>query len=153
MSDAFVSATFDFGDVDQGIAAMERRTHALGPAFRELKKPMRDDQRDHGKKQRGPFAQWARRSPRTLEFYRDHGRKRAPRPLGRLLSAVKYTATAYGVVGESRVAWSKVHMDGGVVGRGVKLKARPFLWLSRKLLDIAERVLERSLTDAFGGKR
>ena len=150
MSDLFVAATVDFGDVEQGIDAMERRAHALGPAFRDLKKPMRDDQRDHGKKQRGPFGAWARRSPKTLEFYREHGRKRMPRPLGRLPTAVKYTATAFGVTGESRVAWSAVQQEGGTVGRGVKLKARPFLWLSRRLLDIAENVIGGAVEAAWG---
>lgn len=151
MSNAFVSATVDIGDVDKGIAAMERRSHALGPAFRELKKPMRVDQKDHGKQQRGPFGTWARRSPRTLEFYRAHGRKRIPRPLGKLITAIKYTANAHSVTGESRAGWSSAQQDGGVVGRGVRLKARPFMWLSRKLLDLAEETFERAILSAYGG--
>ena len=150
MSGLFVAASVDFGDVEQGIDAMERRAHALGPAFRDLKKPMREDQRDHSKKQRGPFGSWARRSPKTIEFYREHGKKRIPRPLGRLPSAVKYTAMPWGLVGESRVAWSAVQQEGGKVGRGVTLKARPFLWLSRKLLDVAENVIGAAVEAAWG---
>lgn len=153
MSGAFVAATIDIGDVEEGIAAMERRARALGPAFRELQKPMRDDQKDHGKQQRGPFGSWARRSPRTLDFYRSHGRKRIPKPMGRLISAVKYASTAYSLSGESRVAWSGAQQDGGVVGRGARIKARPFLWLSRRLLDIAETIFERTILDGYGGRR
>jgi hypothetical protein len=152
VSDLFVSATVHFDDAEQGIDAMERRARALGPAFRELKAPMRADQKEHGKQERGPFGSWARRSPKTLEFYRSHGRKRIPKPQGRLLSAVKYTSTAYSLIGESRVPWSGAQADGAVVGRGAKLKARPSLWISRKLLDIAEAVIERSLLSAYGGR-
>lgn len=153
MSEAFVSATIDIRDVEKGLGAMERRAKALGPAFRDLKKPLRADQKDHGKRQRGPFGTWARRSPATLEFYRSHGRKRVPRPLGRLIAAVKYTSTPYSVAGESRSGWSEAQQDGGVVGRGVRLKARPFLWLSRKLLELAEETFERTILAAYGGGR
>lgn len=152
MSDLYVSASVELDDVEKGLAAAERSARDLGPAFRELKKPMREDQRDHGKKQRGPFGSWARRSPRTLAFYREH-RRRVPRPLGRLSTAVKYTPTAFGVFGESRAKWSESQQSGGVVGRGVRLRARPFLWLSSKFLDIAERTFERRFLDAFGGGR
>lgn len=152
MSNLFVSATVHFDDVEQGIEAMERRARALGPAFGELKGPMRADQKEHGKQQRGPFASWARRSPKTLEFYRSHGRKRIPKPLGRLLGAVKYTSTAYSLIGESRVPWSGAQQDGATVGRGAKLKPRPFLWISRKLLDVAEDVIERRLLSAYAGR-
>lgn len=151
MSELYVSATVDMGDVEKGLAAAERRAHALGPAFRELKKPMREDQRDHGKRQRGPFGTWARRKASTLAFYRSHGRKRIPRPLGKLSTAITYKATAFGVFAESRAKWSAVHQEGGTVGRGVRLRARPFLWMSTKLLNVAEQVIERSILSAFGG--
>lgn len=151
-ADAYVHVTVETGDVLKGLAEMERRSRQLGPAFRELKKPMRDDQRDHGKRQRGPFGAWARRSPSTLAYYRERGRGRIPRPLGRLLSAIAYSANAYSVTGESRVKWSDVHMTGGAVGHGVRLKARPFMWISTNLLTIAEQVFERTILAAFGGR-
>ncbi len=150
MSAAFLSATLHMGDVDKGLDATARRARALGPAFRDLKKPMREDQKDHGRRQRGPFGTWARRAPSTLAAYRAR-RKRIPRPLGKLLSAIQYKADAGGVSGESRVKWSLAHMDGATVGRGAKLKARPFMWISRKLLDIAEGVIGKRLLSAFGG--
>lgn len=146
----FVSATVNIGDVDKGLDAMKARARALGPAFRELKKPMRADQKDHGKRQRGPFGTWARRAPSTLAAYRAK-RKRIPRPLGKLLSAIAYKADASSVSGESRVAWSEAHMTGATVGRGARLKARPFMWVSRKLMDIAADVIGTRLLSAFGG--
>lgn len=150
--DAFVSATIDIGDVEKGIEAMERRGRTLHPAFSELKKPMRSDQKEHGKQQRGPFGTWARRASSTIEAYRER-RKRVPRPLGKLLSAVQTRANAWSVSVESRVAWSDAHQEGATVGRGVRLKARPFLWLSKKFLDTAEDVFERVLLAAYGGGR
>lgn len=148
----YVSATVDLGDVEQGLDAAKRRAHALGPAFKELKAPMRADQKDHGKRQRGPFGTWARRSPKTLEFYREHGKHRVPRPLGRLSTAVTYTATKFGVFAESRAKWSESQQDGGIVGRGVRLRARPFLWMATKFLQLAEDVIDRHILNGFGGK-
>lgn len=148
---AFVSATVELGDVEKGLDAAARRARSLGPAFRALKKPMREDQKDHGRRQRGPFGAWARRAPSTLAAYRAR-RKRIPRPLGRLLSAVAYKADAGGVSAESRVGWSMAHMEPTRVGRGVKLKARPFLWISRKLLDLAGDAIERVIVADFGGR-
>lgn len=153
MSGAYVSATVDLGDVERGLAAVERSGRDLTPAFRELKKPMREDQKDHGKRQRGPFGTWARRKPSTLAFYRSRGKGRIPRPLGRLSTAVTYTASRFGVFGESRAKWSDVHMTGGVVGKGARLRARPFLWMATKFLDLAERSIERRLLSAYGGSK
>lgn len=151
--EAYLSASLDLKDVEKGLDAATLRSRALGPAFRALKKPMREDQRDHGKRQRGPIASWARRSPRTLAFYRSHGRKSIPRPLGRLSTAVVYKATASGLSATSKAGWSDAQQDGGTVGHGVKLKARPFLWISTKLLDIAEETFERTILAAYGGDK
>ncbi len=150
-ADRFVSATVDIGDVEAGLDAMQKRAHALGPAFRELKIPFKADQKDHGRRKSGPFGAWARRAPSTLAAYRASGKRRLPRPLGKLLSAITYAATTTGVSAESKVGWSDVHQDGGTVGRGSKIPARPFLWISRRLLDVAEDVFNRVMLTAFGG--
>ncbi len=142
----------DLGPVEQGFKAAERRARNLGTAFRELKKPLGEDQKDHGRRQRGPFGQWARRKPSTLAFYRSRGKGRVPRPMGRLPRAVAYESNALGVYGVSRARWSEVHQDGGTAGKGARIRARPFLWLSPKLLDIAENTIERKLLDAYEGK-
>lgn len=147
---AFVSATLDIGDVEEGLAAMQRRARALGPAFRELKRPLRLDQRAHSKKREGPSAIWAPRAASTMARLRAGGR-RARKPLGKLTGAVAYTADATAVRGTSRVLWSGVHQDGGAVGRGARLPARPFLWISDDLLGIAENTLGRALVRAYGG--
>jgi len=146
----YVAATLDIGDVEEGLAAMQRRAHALGPAFRELKTPLRLDQRDHSKKREGPSAMWAPRAASTMAKLRAGGR-RAKKPLGKLSGAVAYTATATAVRARSRVLWSGVHQDGGTVGRGARLLARPFLWISDDMLRIAENTLGGALVRAYGG--
>ena len=146
----FVSATLDIGDVEKGLAAMQRRARVLGPAFRELKRPLRLDQRDHSKRRAGPSAMWAPRAASTMAKLRAGGR-RARKPLGKLSGAVAYTADATAVRARSRVLWSGVHQDGGTVGRGAKLPARPFLWISDDMLRVAEHTLGRALVRAYGG--
>lgn len=150
-ADLFVSATLDIGDVEEGLNAMERRARSLGPAFQELKKPLRLDQRDHSKKRQGPSAMWAPRTASTMERAR-HGGRRMRKPLGRLSGAVSYSADATGVRGVSRVLWSGVHQDGGTVGHRSRLPARPFLWISDAMLGIAENALGSALIRAYGGR-
>jgi phage gpG-like protein len=146
----FVSAMLDIGDVEEGLAAMERRARTLAPAFAALKKPLRLDQRDHSKKRLGPSAMWAPRAPSTIERAR-HGGRHLRKPLGRLTGAVSYTADATAVRGTSRVLWSGVHQDGGTVGRGSRIPSRPFLWISDDMLHIAENTLGGALIRAYGG--
>lgn len=146
----FVYATIDLGDVEAGLDAMARRGRALGPAFRELKKPLRLDQKDHAKRREGPSALWAPRATSTMARLRAGG-KRARKLLGRLPGAVKYTATATAVAGTSRALWSGVHQDGGIVGHGARLPARPFLWISDDMLRVAESTLGAALVRAYGG--
>jgi phage gpG-like protein len=146
---AYISATIDLGDVEKGLAAMER-PGVLGPAFKDLKRPLRLDQKDHSKKRQGPESSWAPRAASTMERMRMGGH-RAKKPLGRLTGAVSYSADATGVRGWSRVSWSDVFQTGGVVGKGVRLPARPFLWVSDEMLRIAENTIGSALVRAYGG--
>lgn len=146
----YIYATLDLGDVERGLEAMARRARALGPVFRELKTPLRLDQRDHSKKREGPSALWAPRAASTMARMRAGGR-RARKPMGRLPGAVSYRATASSVSGRSRVLWSGIHQDGGTVGHGARIPARPFLWISDGMLQIAEDTLGAALVRAYGG--
>ncbi len=146
----YASATVDIGDVEQGLAAMERRTRTLGPVFAALKKPMKADQQEHRKDKSGPDGSWA---PRAASTSHDGKRKLARPILGRLPSAVSYKASPTGVTGESRVAWSGAHEDGAVVGHGARLPARVFLWLSDKLLEVAVEAIDKALIAAYEGGR
>lgn len=149
----YVSATVQLGDVEAGLKAIERRVNALGPAFREIKAPMRADQRTHARHNVGPSGTWKRRSAATIAKMKlPSGRGLTRRPLGKLLTAIGYSADATGVRAESKIPWSNVQQEGGTVGRGSKLPARPFLWISRRLLDIAGDVITKAILAAYGGR-
>jgi hypothetical protein len=151
MSGAFTDVTVDLGDVGRGLEAMQRRGHQLRPAFQALKTPLRLDQRDHAKKRQGPEVGWAPRAASTVARLRTGG-DRPKKLLGRLPTAVKYTADATGVRGISRAGWSAAQQDGAMVGHGARLPARPFLWISDQMMATAENVLGEALVRAYGGK-
>ncbi len=155
-----LDSAFDLSDVDRAIETAEDRAKRLAPAFRELAKPMRTDQREHAKDERGPSSKWPPRSPFTEARRRDRNRgarttkamrmislakfRRRPTPaklLGRLPAAFVVTTSGTFVRATSRVAWSGAHQAGARVGRGVRLPQRVFLWLSDRLVTKAREVL------------
>lgn len=139
----------DTREVEAALAELERRGQNPAPAMRVIRKEMRLDQRDHAREKEGPEGKWPARAASTIAKIRK-GSGRARRPMGRLVSAVAYTAERSRVVGRSLVRWSGSHMEGDRVGRGATLPARPFLWISDKLLDTAETVLARFLLNGWG---
>lgn len=141
----------DIGQVERGLDAIERRVRALGSVFKELKAPLRLDQRDHAKRREGPDSGWAPRSQATLDRQRA-GRRRLRRPMGRLPTAVAYTATGTAVEARSRALWSGIHQEGGVAGKGSRIPARPFLWVSESMLELARAKILETLLAAFGGR-
>lgn len=147
-----IDVTVDIGDVEEGLAAMERRARALGPTMRTLVKPMKDDQRNHKSAKEGPDGSWPARAASTIA--RAHGKRKLPRnPLGRLPTAVAYAVTPSSITGTSKVRWSGAHQDGDRVGRGSRLPARPFLWLSDEFVNLAERELADALVTAYGAHK
>ena len=148
MADGYVSETVDIGDVEEGLAAMERRAHALGPAFAEVKALMKIDQRDHAKTRSGPEGPWQARAASTKE----HHKRLSRNVLGKLPTAIAYRSSSLGAFAESRVKWSLAQQEGARVGRGARLPARPFLYMSDPFLDLAEIVIEGSMLNAYGGR-
>lgn len=143
-----------------GFDDMRRASRELGSVFREIRPVMRADQKDHASKAAGPDGKWAPRAASTLgrmsrgsrRFKGTRRRKLSRRPLGRLVTAVTYSASKAGVFATSRVAWSNVHQEGGRVGRGARLPARPFLWISDSLADTAARAIAEHVAGAMGGR-
>jgi hypothetical protein len=141
----------DLGDVQKGFDEMTRKTVLL-PVMQALKAPLRADQKDHAKAKSGPDAPWAPRAQSTIDARR--GKRKLPRKLlGKLPTAVSYKATYNAVVGESRVPWSRVQAEGGIVGHGARLPAREFLWISDGLVHKAEGLVTMYLAKAFEGTR
>jgi phage gpG-like protein len=156
-----IDANFDLTEVDRAMADVEARARRLAPAFRELRRPLRTDQRAHARAAEGPDGRWPPRSPftearrqvrnRAVRVHRfdvlrrGEGRRRStPKQiLGRLPAAILVKVGELYIRATSRAAWAGIHQYGGNAGRGrrVRIPARPFLWLSDGLLRTARDVL------------
>lgn len=147
MSVAYVSASFDIGDVEKGLEGAQRAADRLAPGFMAAKLPMRMDQATHAAQHTGPESPWAAKAPATL------ARHSKPRELmGRLPKQVSYVATAESLTGTSRAAWSGGAITtGGRVGHGAILPPREFLWMSDEFLSIAEDIFGDRVLTAYGG--
>ena len=120
----------------------------LRPAWKEARKPLRDDIREHRRQQVGPDGAWAPRAAAT-KARAGLGRGRPRKLLGKLPNALMTLSDRSRVALRSRVAWSDVHTKGGTVGRGSKLPARPFLWASGKALGVIAGIVTRHLASIF----
>jgi phage gpG-like protein len=142
-----------------GLDRMAKAGNAPTKAFRALRPVMRADQREHARRAEGPSGKWPARKTRITSRSRGsngrylsarrRSRGLARRPLGRLTTAVTYTASKDGLIGRSLVQWSGAHQWGGRVGNGADLPARPFLWLSDKLVEQSTRMLADHVRRAF----
>lgn len=135
--------SLDAREAEQLFRAMSQRGHAPGAAFRKIRPHMRKDQREHAARREGPETSWAPRAPSTIAKFKrgKTGRRLTRRPMGKLLTAVRYAASDRGVFGMSRIWWSGAHQHGARIAGGHVLPARPFLWISDHLTRIASRVL------------
>jgi hypothetical protein len=146
---AFASVRLDLGDALKGLDAMARAP--IAKALQALKPEMRADTKDHAKAKAGPESGWAPRAASTIASYKTH--PKAPKKLmGKLPTAVSYKVVGLTLAGESRARWSDVHQTGGTVGRGAKLPARVFLWISDKLMALSEDQIGDVMLKAFGGR-
>lgn len=142
-----------------GFDRMARRGRSLGGAFRKIKPMLRADQKEHAAKASGPDGPWPPRASstmaRTRRGKRRHlGRRRrksSRRPLGKIVTAVTFSASVRGAFGKSKIPWSDAHQDGARVGRGATLPARPFFYISDKLEAEAGQVLANELVEAYEG--
>jgi phage gpG-like protein len=132
-----VRAKVDLRDVQRGIDALAN-PRAVAKGLRELKKPLREDQRDHARKSEGPDGRWPARQARSRR-----------RLLGRLPQAVRAFADRNSVSVVSKVRWSAIHQLGGRGGHGARLPARPFLWVSDGLHTKAAEVLRDAVAEAW----
>lgn len=152
-----IDGNIDLSAVDQRLADLQTRGERAAPAFKELQKPLRADQRDHSKTQQGPSGSWVPRSPLTEARRAARGRnqranrnrlhkhavgKATPKKiLGKLPNAMVVTVGELFVKIVSRVDWSGVHQEGGVVGKHAGVPQRTFYWLSDKIVGIAEDII------------
>jgi phage gpG-like protein len=119
--------------------------------FRDARKPLRGDLREHAKAQASPDGRWAPIASSTKER-RARGKGRRRRLLGRLPTAIALTSGADFVRAVSRAKWSRIHQDGGRAGHGAKIPARPFMWASKKLTRLVRDLFTAALSRAWAGR-
>ena len=167
-----VSVTADVRAAQARLRRLVKAGHDLRPVWRDSRKAVRDDQKDHGKKQEGPEGGWkplaastiAQRSGRrrrAAELRKGVARRRlsnrrrrrktasSKRVLGRLpyLLDTKITSSSLFVI--SQVPWSGVQQSGGRAGKRARIPARPFLWLSHRVIILTVNKVEQHLLDAW----
>jgi len=135
-------AEVHLGFLDRARAIL--RAPDLRPAWKLIRKPVRADLRQHARRQEGPEGSWSPMSSRTKGRARA-GRKRPRKLLGRLPGALTTKLERKRMILRSQVAWSAVHQEGGRVGRGARVPARPFLWASDKVLELAGGIIARGI--------
>lgn len=160
----------DLDEVDQRLSNMEHRAKVLGPAFRALRRPLVNDQKDHQKKGTGPDSSWPPRSPVT-EARRKARNKRtkvtkamktiAPKTfrrrstpravLGRLPMIFRMVTTNLSISMVSRAPWSGAHMRGAKVGHGrkVTLPKRVYYYPSDSFLSTAKRTIAEHIVKGW----
>lgn len=160
----------DLRKLDKAIKRAEKAGFDLRPAFRLLRKPLRKDQKAHMAAQQGPRGKWQALAAATREKRMRVGgragkhtkrgklKKSAQRKLNRILSSklltgakIKVRPTAISI--RAKGDWAGVHQKGGRVGRGARVPARPFMWVSDQLGRAAADAFARHLATAFNGKK
>lgn len=134
-------------DVSSPIAGLFEIDRATERAFRELARPLRNDQTNHARAQEGSDGKWEPRQFRVRRSGRRKGRLIRPKGrsrkiLGRLPRSYRMQVSRRAMVVFSRAPWSAVHQDGGVVGNNqtrAKIPRREFLYASDEFMDQAIR--------------
>lgn len=146
-------------DVMDGLDKMVRAGKDLRPVWKAVRRGLFDDLHQHFSDRQGPEGAWAPRAQSSVErLLQPHGGKsRITRKgtlkrkyarilvnqLGRLKSwwLIKYDRGSLSAT--SGAKWSGIHQEGGVAGRGARIPARPFAWVSGSFLGaVADHVLE-----------
>lgn len=152
----------DLDDVFEGLSAMSAAGKDMRPVFRKLVPIAEQDQKETKRKQEDESGRrWDRVARSTREKRLNKSRSRARRRgrkapkrggtrlLGKLPTEVRIEFTSTTMLRESRIPWSNVHQEGGTVGRGSKIPARPHVYFSEPFLDRAAEEMRCHLIEAF----
>lgn len=165
MSD--IEAKIDLRKVENALRRLQLAGHNLAPVFKSSRKPLRADQREHQKDQRGPDGKWPGLAPSTIKRRTVKGggrryrgvRRRKSRKLSRLLGRLprdfKITFDARKLRAASRWPRSGVHQHPGRTIRannGAVIPDRTFLWPSPDLLRHIAKAARDYLSRAWEKK-
>ena len=144
----------------RGFKEMIRRSKGIQKVLRKLRRPLQEDLKEHARSEDSPAGSWPRRS-RKAEKRASRRRTRVVRGrergagkrvgarqavsfrggsqlLGQLPDTVVVRQRRGSLIARSPVPWSGAHNEGARVGRGSRLPARPFVFLSPEFLGRAE---------------
>lgn len=157
----------DISDVLRGFDLMLARSSDLSLVFRDLREYLKDEIAEHFANEEGPGGAWVGRAASTearaqhemLNAPRRRGKGRAVRVgpmlrqrrtlrnrkrlLGRFraVGAYFFKTTATSLTMWPRGPWAAIHQYGGIAGKGSKIPARPFLWISDDVVRRFEEAL------------
>jgi phage gpG-like protein len=163
-----LTAQVDLRDVLTGLEAMKAKGMDLRPVWKAMRKVIGADLRQHARDQAGPNGAWAGRAASTIERVRQsrgaarrrrkrwkgRGLKatshaRPVRLLGKLPTAFDFTSSPSEIVGVSKVPWADVHQTGGTAGRGSRIPARPFAYLSDRVVQAGAEAVRAYVQGAW----
>lgn len=122
-------------------AAVERRYAVLKEFMRQAAGGAVGIQGGKDARREKSIAGLRQRFQRAAE--RDHG------ILGKLASSIASTVSRGTLTLYSKVAWAGVHNEGGTVGHGATLPARPFLFLESSDIDVLAEILTNRFARAL----
>ncbi len=144
--------TVSIVEVERALDRVGRFGMDMGKIHEALRRPLMRDQREHRSKQTGPGGAWRPLSPFTIEKQKAQARrkgKRRPRlMLGKLPTAFKIEVTRQSLKLTSRVKWSGAHQEGNSAD---ELPARPFFWLSPKVMREFVAIIEKTAGKTWMG--
>jgi phage gpG-like protein len=135
------------------ITGLDRAAAQLGPVFAALRRPLLEDQRAHAMRAEGPEGAWPGWRKVRGRWRSNGGRSRSRRPLGRLPRATQTRSSGRQVYVRSVVRWAWIHQEGGTAGKGARIAARPFLWISTGLQSRAGQMIADHLARGWNGAR
>ncbi len=136
-------STIEFRDVAEGLEALSKAaTRRKTEAFRQIKPRAKRDLGQRGLTQTGPDGKaWQAGSAASQRrARRDRRRNRQPGDLGKLTTAWKSQIEPEQLRFVNVIDYALIHHEGGRVGRGVKLPARPFGGFSPEFADKASKI-------------
>lgn len=164
-------------EVYAGLKAMSHRGSHLHEVFKGLRPDLRRELKEHASAESGPEGAWKPRAASTLGRLDKRGafktvtkrekrrkvdgvamsgplrsstsKKALAETLGRLPGGVVTKVEPRALIARSPVAWAGVHNEGGRVGNGTILPARPFVFMSDSFLKQAERDLIQFVIGGF----
>jgi phage gpG-like protein len=158
----------DLRSIKKAFKAMERAGENPKKVWRVVKKPMRDDQKEHMRAaEDSKGAKWKPLASSTVERRLSKGgragkhtkrgklKKSAAKKLGKLLgnklvSGSKFKVSRRSIkLTQTKVKWAGIHQHGGRAGRGNQIPKREFFYISDDLLAKTARHIARHIATAF----